>query len=35
VAAAASLSFSDGPNQGRHSGVALSPSGGVPLSFRL
>ena len=32
---APAVSLSDGPNQGRHLGVASPPSPGVPLSFRL
>ena len=35
AAGAAAVSLSDGPNKGRHPGVASPPSPGVPLSFRL
>ena len=35
LSGAAAVSLSDGPNQGRHLGVASPPSPGVPLSFRL
>ena len=35
LSGAAAVSLSDGPNKGRHPGVASRPSPGVPLSFRL
>src|SRR6266446_1978730 len=35
LSGAAAVRLPDGPNQGRHPGVASPPSPGVPLSFRL